>query len=189
MNAKSRKAALARALALPTVAPTVALEAPALPTGLLTGGQRLPDSAFAALVADTLSYGAKPIPAPADTLGYPLPSYGLSIWLTGDRINIAIPGAGSAGTPHTISIPLAKCSLECGDGGTVLGRQRGWLILLELLKSKEREKRNPNARIGEASAPVRNDIEKLLVASKIQRYDSKSNLIIDYADLDFGDES
>src|SRR5579872_2168694 len=103
-------------------------------------------------------------PIPTDSNAYPLPSYGLSIWLVGDKLNIAIPGAGPGAISHTISIPLAKCSLECGDGGQILGRQRGWLVLLDLLKQKEREKRSPAAKIGERASPPRYDIEKMLVA-------------------------
>lgn len=117
---------------------------------------------------------------------YPLPSYGLSIWLTGDTLNIAIPPAADGTRQHTICLPLAKCSIETTEGGSILGRQRGWLVLLELLKSKEREKRNPNAKIGNASAPVKYDIEQMLVGMK--KFDTKGNQKVSYEDLDFNDQ-
>lgn len=125
---------------------------------------------------------------PSDSEAYPLPSYGLAIWLVGDKLNIALPASTPGGKSHVVAIPLTKCSIETTEGGSILGRQRGWLVLLDLLKSKEREKRNPTPKIGQQGSPVRYDIEQMLKTMSPSRYDSKNARIIDYNELDFGDE-
>lgn len=72
----------------------------------------------------------------------PAPPHAALIWSVGTQLAIQFPGAGAAdGTgpspSHTIFIDTAKCSVECSSWGEPLARQRGWAILLQLLRSRE----------------------------------------------------
>lgn len=94
--------------------------------------------------------------------GYPLPSYVTSIWLAGDQIFMALP-SGPDGKIHTIKVPLAKCSIETSEWGEPLASQRGWMVVLDILKQRQQERQAP-ARLGDRAAPVQYDIDAMLRA-------------------------
>lgn len=117
--------------------------------------------------------------------GYPLPSYAMQIWLAGDTIHLALP-SGPDGKSHVVRIPLAKCSIEQSEGGQPLARQLGWVVLQDILKSRQQQREAP--RIGQRSAPVQCDIEAMLRAVVTKRYDGKGQEQLDYDKL-FSEET
>jgi hypothetical protein len=126
----------------------------------------------------------------SDHSGYPLPAYAMTIWLAGDQIHITLP-SGPGGKIHTIRIPLAKCSIETSEWGEPLARQRGWLVLLELLKQRQQERTAP-IRMGDRAAPVQYDIDQMLKAvsgasADTRKFNSRGVEQIDYDAL-FGDK-
>ncbi len=104
---------------------------------------------------------------------YPLPSYAANIWLAGDRIAVQFEGS------HTIFIDLARCGVECNNSGSTLPTQRGWEVLLSILKDRSRATARP--RIAERGAPVQYDIEQMLRA--VQHYDSRGTAATQLEDL------
>lgn len=123
----------------------------------------------------------------SDHTGYPLPSYAATIWLDGiGNLLIALP-SGPEAKPHTVTIPLAKCSIEKSEGGSILGRQQGWQALLAVLKERQASQKRP-VRLGDRAAPVQYDIEAMLGAvqsgsAKARRFDERGTQQLDYADL------
>ena len=118
-----------------------------------------------------------------DHSGYPLPSYVTSIWLAGDTIHLALP-SGPDGKSHIIRIPLAKCSIESSEWGEPLARQRGWLVLLDILKQRQQERQQP-VRLGDRAAPVQYDIDAMLRAvssasPQSRKFNSRGTEQIDY---------
>lgn len=118
-----------------------------------------------------------------DISGYPLPSYAATIWLAGENICIALP-SGASQKSHTIRIPVAKCSIETSEWGEPLARQRGWMVLLDILKQRQQLREAP---IGTRAAPVQYDIEEMLRAIQPKRYTTSGQEEISYDDL-FKDE-
>lgn len=125
-----------------------------------------------------------------DHSGYPLPSYTTVIWLAGDQIHLSLP-SGPDGKSHTIRIPLAKCSIESGEWGEPLARQRGWLVLLDILKQRQQERQQP-VRLGDRAAPVQYDIDAMLravstSATQARRFTPRGQEQLKYSQL-FGEE-
>lgn len=138
-----------------------------------------------------MSSQAQPAPALADSTGYPLPSYASSIWIAGDFLCLAL-ASGPEGRPHTIRIPLAKCSVEKSAGGGTLGRQMGWQALLEVLKQRQATQRSA-VRLGDRASPVQYDIEAMLGAmhtgsTTVKKFDAGGSRLLDYDDLFSGNE-
>ena len=122
-----------------------------------------------------------------DHSGYPLPSYASTIWLDGKgNLCLALP-SGPQSKAHTISIPLAKCSIERSEGGSTLGRQMGWQALLAVLTQRQASQVRP-VRLGDRAAPVQYDIDAMLGAvqssgQRAKRFDERGTQQLGYADL------
>lgn len=112
--------------------------------------------------------------------GYPLPSYCMQIWLAGDTIHLALP-SGQDGKFHVVRVPLTKCSIEQSEGGSPLGRQLGWVVLLDILKQRQAAREAP--KIGQRSAPVQYDIEAMLRAVQPKKFDQCGQEQLDYQQL------
>jgi hypothetical protein len=117
--------------------------------------------------------------------GYPLPFYAMQIWLAGDTIHLALP-SGQDGKSHIVRIPLAKCSIETSEWGQPLARQLGWVVLQDILKSRQQQREAP--RIGQRSAPVQYDIEAMLRAVSPKKFDGRGVEQLDYEQLFAGEE-
>ncbi len=123
----------------------------------------------------------------SDHSGYPLPSYATTIWLDGKgNICLALP-SGPDSKAHTITIPLAKCSVEQAEGGSTLGRQMGWQALLAILKQRQAAQVRP-VRLGDRAAPVQYDIDAMLRATsgagvKPKVFDGSGTRQLAYDDL------
>jgi len=88
---------------------------------------------------------------------YPLPSHAVSIWLAGDRLMIGVPPVGDE-RPSTKVIPLDNCFYDDKNVG-----QRGWAVLLNLLRDRSRmEREGKKPWLGTKGDPVQYDIEKML---------------------------
>jgi len=93
-----------------------------------------------------------------------IPDHAISLWIEGDELKLGIPqpkGEDRKFTVAFLSIPTRKCSVENSEWGEPLARQRGWLILLDLLRQRERAGR---ATIGRKANPVQYDVNKMLLA-------------------------
>lgn len=129
----------------------------------------------------------------SDHSGYPLPSYATTIWLDGKgNICLALP-SGPDSKAHTITIPLAKCSVEQAEGGSTLGRQMGWQALLAILKQRQAAQVRP-VRLGDRAAPVQYDIDAMLRATssagvKPKVFDGSGTRQLAYDDLFSQEES
>lgn len=122
----------------------------------------------------------------SDHSGYPLPSYASTIWLDGrGNLCLALP-SGPQAKDHTITIPLAKCSVERSEGGSTLGRQMGWQALLAVLGQRQASKVRP-VRLGDRAAPVQYDIDAMLGAVRsapaARKFDERGTRQLDYSDL------
>lgn len=123
----------------------------------------------------------------SDHSGYPLPSYATTIWLDGKgNLCLALP-SGPDSKAHTITIPLAKCSIEQSEGGSTLGRQMGWQALLAILKQRAASQQRP-VRLGDRAAPVQYDIDAMLHATsgagvKPKVFNERGDLQLAYDDL------
>lgn len=122
----------------------------------------------------------------SDHSGYPLPSYATTIWLDGKgNLLLALP-SGPDSKAHTVTIPLAKCSIEQSEGGSTLGRQLGWQALLSILSERQKTQEKP-MRLGDRAAPVQYDLEAMLgamrSAPKPKKFDEKGSRLLDYDDL------
>lgn len=128
-------------------------------------GPAIKPSAFADAVADML-LGQQAIPqGPEQGLGpsvgreYPLPSYAMGIWLVGGELMVSLPGEPGQASGHTIKLPLSKLTVVPNAAGFA-----GWVILLDLLKQRERSNRSATAkRIGNPSSPPQHTIDAKLV--------------------------
>lgn len=111
----------------------------------------------------------------SDARDYPLPAYAMYVWHRGDSLVLA----GNDG--HTIVLPVSKLNV------TSAADQRGWLILLEILRDRARAyaQRRSAARIGTSTQPVRAQIEALLVAQREKAYGKPSTVI----DVDIWDDA
>ena len=127
-----------------------------------------------------------------DHSGYPLPSYASTIWLDGKgNLCLALP-SGPQGKAHTITIPLAKCSIERSEGGSTLGRQMGWQALLAVLTQRQASQVRP-VRLGDRAAPVQYDIDAMLGAvqsggARPRRFDERNQRLVDYNELTFEED-
>lgn len=91
---------------------------------------------------------------------YPLPAHALSIWKVGHDIYVGVPAQGKTrGT--TLKLPLDKCGIETSAFGGIRASQRGWAILLDILRAREAAGQRP-AYIGTRSAPVQYDVDKMI---------------------------
>ena len=122
----------------------------------------------------------------SDHSGYPLPSYVTQIWLAGDFIHMALP-SGPDGKIHVIKVPVGKCSIETSEWGEPLASQRGWMVVLDLLKQRQQERAAPS-RLGDRAAPVQYDIDAMLRAvstspQKAKRFNTRAEEQLDYDDL------
>jgi hypothetical protein len=123
----------------------------------------------------------------SDHSGYPIPSYATTIWLDGTgNLLLALP-SGPDSKAHTITIPLAKCSIEQSEGGSTLGRQMGWQALLAVLKQRQATQSRP-VRLGDRAAPVQYDIDAMLGAvqsgaAKPRCFDKRGTQQLAYDDL------
>lgn len=122
-----------------------------------------------------------------DHSGYPLPSYATTVWLDGKgNLCLALP-SGPDSKAHTITIPLAKCSIEQAEGGSTLARQMGWQALLAVLKQRAASQERP-VRLGDRAAPVQYDIDAMLRAAsnssvKPKVFNEKGDLQLAYDDI------
>ncbi len=128
----------------------------------------------------------------SDHSGYPLPSYASTIWLDGKgNLCLALP-SGPQAKAHTITIPLAKCSIERREGGSTLGRQMGWQALLAVLGQRQASQVRP-VRLGDRAAPVQYDIDAMLGAMRHgpapRKFDKRGTQQLDYQDLFSEDQS
>jgi len=89
-----------------------------------------------------------------------IPDHAISVWLEGDELKLGLAQPGSRPTAF-LTLPLAKCSIEVSEFGQPLARQRGWLILIDLLKERARSGRKT---IGFAANPVQYDVDQMLLA-------------------------
>ena len=97
---------------------------------------------------------------------YPPPSNALTLWFDGNSICVGIAPSSPEGRGHTVRLPLAKCSIECSEGGTPLARQLGWRALRDLLTAAYHAGQGaPRAKISEPAAPSLYQIEQALRAS------------------------
>lgn len=114
---------------------------------------------------------------------YPLPSYALSIWLSGDRLMLGVPGDDRVPNdrPHTLAIPLDRCGVEMNDWGTSpLATQRGWHALLETLRERAREGYIP--KLGSKACPTQYNLDE--IQRRITRYNSQGKAEITLEELD-----
>lgn len=129
----------------------------------------------------------------SDHSGYPLPSYASTIWLDGKgNLCLALP-SGPDSKAHTVTIPLAKCSVERSEGGSTLGRQMGWQALLAVLTQRQASQVRP-VRLGDRAAPVQYDIDAMLGAvqsggQRAKRFDERGTQQLGYDDLFSEDNS
>lgn len=86
---------------------------------------------------------------------YPPPSYAVTIWLSGDRIMVAIPEASA------VEIPLDRLEPQTSDFGSVLPGNRGLAVLLDLLRNRAA---NRAPTIGMNAAPLRHSVEQALAS-------------------------
>lgn len=93
---------------------------------------------------------------------YPPPAGALTIWFNGSGLCIAIPPSTPEGRGHTLTLPLDKLSIECGEGGSPLARQLGWRTLLSLLQAAYSRECAGRPKIGERAAPSLHQIELAL---------------------------
>jgi len=96
------------------------------------------------------------------------PDHAISIWIEGDVIHLCLPPK-SGERQHFLELPQAKCSIETNDFGQPLTRQRGWLILIDILRQREKSGRTG---IGTKGDPVKYDVEKMLVAMATEKRSS-----------------
>jgi len=102
---------------------------------------------------------------------YPLPVTAVYAWLAGEAIMIGLPPTEGHTHGHTIAIPLRNCSIEVGESGTTLSRQRGWESLLRLLQARATAKVAP--KIGEQADITQAQIDAFLRAARLRRAEAK----------------
>jgi|SRR5215813_12786482 len=89
-----------------------------------------------------------------------IPDHAIHLWIEGDVLYLCMPPKGE-GRSHYLTLPMGKCSVETNDFGQPLGRQRGWMILIDILRQREKSGRTG---IGTKGDPVQYDVERMLVA-------------------------
>jgi hypothetical protein len=95
---------------------------------------------------------------------YPLPAYAGYIWDRGDALVLQFSDG------HHVELPIERCALALTPGGSVRADQRGWGVLLSLL----RDRRNTYAqgkrpRIAEAGRETRYQVEMTLLAKALAK--------------------
>jgi hypothetical protein len=83
---------------------------------------------------------------------YPSPSYAITLWLSGDRIMLALPEAS------IVEIPLERFEAVTNDFGNVLPVNRGVAVLLDILRSRAQSRQT----IAQPGAPLRYSVESAL---------------------------
>lgn len=105
---------------------------------------------------------------------YPLPAYAANIWLNeaDNCLMLAVP-AGADETGHTVRIPLDRCDVVVNGWGNPLPGQRGWRVLLDILRERTRSATLARSErtIGTKASPVQYDLDKMLQAfgGKVKR--------------------
>jgi|SRR5215475_11998181 len=82
------------------------------------------------------------------------------VWTVGRSLFVECDG-------QVLEIPLAKCEIITSTWGQPLARQRGWVIFMDILRSRERASRKVT--IGTRACPLQYTIERALVSSTIRR--------------------
>ena len=78
---------------------------------------------------------------------YPIPHYALSVWQSGNKLIIAIPGVGREAKGHTITLPATES---------------GVAVLLSILRERKREGyERTRQTIGTRGSPTQYDLEKI----------------------------
>lgn len=107
---------------------------------------------------------------------YPLPSYAVYAWFSGDSIRILLPPTNEDDRSHTVSIPIERCEIERNDFGQTLPTQRGWEALFKLLQN--RASNREDTRIGTKSSPTQYDLDAVMRAigeGKVTRVEKKKD--------------
>lgn len=105
-------------------------------------------------------------------LDYPPPAYAGYIWARGDALVLSFATEGGGG--HTVVLPFEK--LVVGNEAD----QRGWLILLEVLRERARavrEERRPA--LGTAEMPTSYQVEQLLAGKRAKAFTVRGQAVLD----------
>ncbi len=113
---------------------------------------------------------------------YPLPRTAVYMWLTSEGICVGLPPLDANTKAHTITIPLKNCSVETGESGTTLARQRGWESLLRLLQSRATAPAAP-PRLGTASEITQAQLDNALRAHAAHQRALRRSSVEDLGDL------
>lgn len=95
-----------------------------------------------------------------------------TIHLSGDSLVLTFPPAGNETRTHEVNIPIDRCGIVSGWGGQPIASQRGWALLLDILRERQSASHTPTIAI--PSAPNFYQVERALHAKK---YDSRGKLI------------
>jgi hypothetical protein len=93
---------------------------------------------------------------------YPLPAYAGYIWDRGDCLVLQFEDG------HRVELPHERCALALTDGGSVRADQRGWGLLLSLLRNRRNSyaaQRKPA--IAEPGRETKYQIEMALLAKAL----------------------
>lgn len=96
------------------------------------------------------------------------PENAVKVWLDvgANSLCMELPQSTPSDRPHTIGLSLDKCSLERSEFGQVLARQKGWEVLLHILKARAIEAGGPTPemlnRIGRVSAMTQDQADAIL---------------------------
>ncbi len=94
---------------------------------------------------------------------YPLPAYAANIWFKGDALCVSFPNQ------QTIVIPVERCGIAKSEAGTPLPSQRGWMVLLQLMKDRAAQARD-ETKIGQKGQPTQYEIERAMASDAKYAY-------------------
>jgi len=84
-----------------------------------------------------------------------------NIWFDGDNICLECP-ADPGHSAHVVKLPIERCRIETNATGTPLPSQRGWDVLLRILKERYASSHRQDRVIATNSAPVGYMVEQWL---------------------------
>jgi hypothetical protein len=98
-----------------------------------------------------------------DDSSYPLPAHAISIWKVGHELVLGLPPTAPGVRGTTVRLPLERCEAIASAFGGTLANQRGWAILLDILRQREHAGQRP-ATVGTRQAPVQYDVDAMIRA-------------------------
>lgn len=107
-----------------------------------------------------------------------IPKHAISIWFEGDKLCLAFDE-----NSHQVAIPVERAEVIRNGFGTPLPSQRGWEVLLSILRERYHEATKRVNQIARKSAPIQYMVEQVLKAKAATKRKASPELSLEDLDL------